>query len=289
PASRSPPSAELPGAPPAKLRPSSSRVREGPFISFGAALKRHAPTALLAARGYPMGVNPTGRPRRGPVALRRRAPRRRRPSAAVATLRLQGSRPGSAGFAGVAARREAPPCGAAMGQSESLSRADVHSLANFSKQDIARLYSRFRSLDADGNGQLDPTEILGVTELTENPLVRRVISVFDKDDSGNVSFLEFVLGLAKFTAGASEEEKLEFAFAIYDVNKDGFISNGDLFQVMKMMVGDNLGDVQLQQLVDRQLVMADRDGDGKLSFEEFKEAVQNIGIAEQLSVDIRSY
>jgi serine/threonine-protein phosphatase 2B regulatory subunit len=176
-----------------------------------------------------------------------------------------------------------------MGQSESLSRAEVHSLANFSKQDIARLYSRFRSLDADGNGQLDPTEILGVTELTENPLVRRVISVFDKDDSGNVSFLEFVLGLAKFTAGASEEEKLEFAFAIYDVNKDGYISNGDLFQVMKMMVGDNLGDVQLQQLVDRQLVMADRDGDGKLSFEEFKEAVQNIGIAEQLSVDIRSY
>merc|ERR1712187_928669 len=126
----------------------------------------------------------------------------------------------------------------------------------------------------------------GVAELSENPLVQRVISVFDKDGSGTVSFIEFLLGLAKLAAGTSEEQKLHFAFSIYDVNKDGFIANGDLFQVMKMMVGENLGDVQLQQLVDRQLVMADRDGDGKLSFSEFQVAVQNIGVAEQLSIDI---
>ena len=70
------------------------------------------------------------------------------------------------------------------------------------------------------------------------------------------------------------------------MNKDGFISNGDLFQVMKMMVGDNLTQEQLQQLVDRQLVQADKDNDGKLSYEEFKDAVKNIGIAEQLSLKI---
>ena len=46
------------------------------------------------------------------------------------------------------------------------------------------------------------------------------------------------------------------------------ISNGDLFAVMKMMVGDNLSEEQLQQLVDRQIVLADKDGDGMLNFEE---------------------
>merc|ERR1712066_762706 len=107
------------------------------------------------------------------------------------------------------------------------------------------------------------------------------------DSNGTVSFIEFLLGLAKLAAGTSEEDKLHFAFSIYDVNKDGFISNGDLFQVMKMMVGDNLGEIQLQQLVDRQMVIADQDGDGKLSFEEFKEAVKNIGVAEQLSIDLK--
>merc|ERR1712093_599919 len=172
-----------------------------------------------------------------------------------------------------------------MGNEHSLSRDEIHGIAQFNERDIKRLYNRFRALDADGNGQLDPSEILGLAELTENPLVQRVISIFDVDGNGTVSFIEFLVGLAKLAAGTSEDQKLEFAFGIYDVNKDGFISNGDLFAVMKMMVGDNLTEEQLQQLVDRQMVIADMDGDGMLNFEEFKAAVENIGVAEQLSID----
>ena len=39
--------------------------------------------------------------------------------------------------------------------------------------------------------------------------------------------------------------------------------------MLKMMVGNNLNDVQLQQLVDRTIIKADEDFDGKISFEEF--------------------
>lgn len=59
------------------------------------------------------------------------------------------------------------------------------------------------------------------------------------------------------------------AFKIYDMDKDGYISNGELFQVLKMMVGNNLKDTQLQQIVDKTIIHADADGDGKISFEEF--------------------
>ncbi len=59
------------------------------------------------------------------------------------------------------------------------------------------------------------------------------------------------------------------AFKIYDMDKDGYISNGELFQVLKMMVGNNLKDAQLQQIVDKTIIHADADGDGKISFEEF--------------------
>jgi hypothetical protein len=38
------------------------------------------------------------------------------------------------------------------------------------------------------------------------------------------------------------------AFKIYDVDKDGYISNGELFYVLKLMVGNNLKDTQLQQV-----------------------------------------
>lgn len=41
------------------------------------------------------------------------------------------------------------------------------------------------------------------------------------------------------------------------MDKDGYISNGELFTVLKMMVGNNLTDLQLQQLVDRTIIKAD--------------------------------
>lgn len=53
------------------------------------------------------------------------------------------------------------------------------------------------------------------------------------------------------------------------MDNDGFISNGELFQVLKMMVGNNLKDTQLQQIVDKTILFADKDEDGQISFEEF--------------------
>jgi serine/threonine-protein phosphatase 2B regulatory subunit len=38
------------------------------------------------------------------------------------------------------------------------------------------------------------------------------------------------------------------AFKVYDMDRDGYISNGELFIVLKMMVGNNLKDQQLQQV-----------------------------------------
>lgn len=65
------------------------------------------------------------------------------------------------------------------------------------------------------------------------------------------------------------------AFKVYDMDRDGFISNGELFLVLKMMVGNNLKDGQLQQIVDKTIMEADQDGDGKLSFDEFAQMVAN--------------
>lgn len=56
------------------------------------------------------------------------------------------------------------------------------------------------------------------------------------------------------------------AFKIYDIDRDGFITNSELFQVLKMMVGNNLKDPQLQQIVDKTIIYADKDKDGKISF-----------------------
>ncbi len=42
----------------------------------------------------------------------------------------------------------------------------------------------------------------------------------------------------------------------YDIDNDGYISNAELFTVLKMMTGDNLNDEQLQQIVDKTIIDA---------------------------------
>ena len=39
--------------------------------------------------------------------------------------------------------------------------------------------------------------------------------------------------LSVFSSRGQKEEKLRFAFKVYDVDRDGFISNGELFQVSR--------------------------------------------------------
>jgi serine/threonine-protein phosphatase 2B regulatory subunit len=75
-----------------------------------------------------------------------------------------------------------------------------------------------------------------------------MIAIFDEDGGGDVDFQEFVSGLSAFSSKGNKEEKLRFAFKVYDIDRDGFISNGELFIVLKMMVGSNLKEQQLQQV-----------------------------------------
>ena len=75
---------------------------------------------------------------------------------------------------------------------------------------------------------------------------------------GTVDFQEFVGGLSAFSSRGGRDEKLRcqyylqppdrstfndlhsVAFKVYDMDRDGYISNGELFLVLKMMVGNNL-------------------------------------------------
>ncbi|XP_012371634.1 calcineurin subunit B type 2 [Octodon degus] len=152
----------------------------------------------------------------------------------------------------------------------------------FDQDEIKRLIRSFKKLDVDKSGTLSVEELMSLPELRNNPLAKRVIDVFDTDGNGEVDFNEFILGISQFSVRGNEEQKLRFAFSIYDIDRDGYISNGELFQVLKMMVGENLKNWQLQQMVDKTIIILDKDGDGKLSFEEFSALVRGLEVHKKL-------
>ena len=95
-----------------------------------------------------------------------------------------------------------------------------------------------------------------------------------REESGEIDFSEFVMGLSHLSTKEDKEEKLRFAFRIYDIDNNGFISDVELFQVLKTMVGGNLKDFQIQEIVDMTIRSADKSLDGRINFDEFCQIVE---------------
>ncbi|XP_003387288.1 PREDICTED: calcineurin subunit B type 1-like [Amphimedon queenslandica] len=157
----------------------------------------------------------------------------------------------------------------------------------FDPDEIKRLSRRFKRLDLNKDGSLSLDEFMSIPELQQNPLVKRVIDILDTDRNGAIDFQEFIEGVSQFSVQGETDKKLKFAFKIYDIDQDGFISNGELFQVLKTMVGSNLTDKQLQEIVDKTILYADKDNDGKISYEEFCDVVGGLDVTSKMVIDLK--
>jgi serine/threonine-protein phosphatase 2B regulatory subunit len=93
-------------------------------------------------------------------------------------------------------------------------------------------------------------EFLTIPELKFNPLVKSVIDIFYGDANCEVDLQKFVLGFAEFVLNKEGDYKrmLKFASKIYDIDQDRYISSEELQEVLRMIVGKNLKDDQVQQI-----------------------------------------
>ncbi|CAM4725002.1 unnamed protein product [Leuciscus chuanchicus] len=80
--------------------------------------------------------------------------------------------------------------------------------SHFDADEIKRLGKRFKKLDLDNSGSLSVEEFMSLPELQQNPLVQRVIDIFDTDGNGEVDFKEFIEGVSQFSVKGDKEMKL---------------------------------------------------------------------------------
>lgn len=101
-----------------------------------------------------------------------------------------------------------------------------------------------------------------------------VFRTFDSDKSGFIDFKEFMYSLS-VTSRGNLEEKLEWAFKIYDVDGDGFVTKYEMESIIrsvyKMYTDGRLGKKETpEQRTARIFEKFDLNKDGKLTMEEFK-------------------
>jgi len=168
---------------------------------------------------------------------------------------------------------------------------EIHSETGFSPSQIERLYSRFTSLDKNDDASLSREDFLRIPELAINPLGDRIVHAFFKEND-ELNFREFTKVLSRFRPVKksrenklnSREEKLRFAFRMYDLDDDSRISKDELLAVLHMMVGANISDDQLSSIAERTIKEADTDHDNMISFEEFCEALARTDVEQKMSI-----
>ncbi|XP_045398760.1 calcineurin B homologous protein 2 [Lemur catta] len=182
---------------------------------------------------------------------------------------------------------------------------DVDSIrreTGFSQACLLRLHHRFQALDRDKKGYLSRMDLQQIGALAVNPLGDRIIDSFFPDRSQRVDFSGFVRVLAHFRPIEEEDSeirdlkkpeplnsrmnKLRFAFQLYDLDGDGKISWQEMLQVLRLMVGVQVTEEQLESITDRTVQEADEDGDGAVSFLEFAKSLEKMNVEQKMSIRI---
>eukprot|EP00794_Sanderia_malayensis_P019913 gene19913-21860_t len=183
-------------------------------------------------------------------------------------------------------------------QLEECDISEISEETGFTAGQIKRLYSRFSNLDKGNLGKLRREDFMRIPELVINPLGERIVGAFfsfnekeESEDEG-INFKDFVRTLAYFRPVSKKKEnplctrqhKLEFAFKIYDADKDDHISRDELLALLRIMVGVNISDEQLGCIADRTMSEADHDRDGYISFDEFKKMMDKTDFEQKMSI-----
>ncbi|EQC38545.1 hypothetical protein SDRG_04251 [Saprolegnia diclina VS20] len=138
---------------------------------------------------------------------------------------------------------------------------------NIKPESVKKAYKRFQATDKDGSGQIDYTEFCEIMLVDPSPQCEKLFQLFDNDKVGRIDVREFMISLSNFT-GAEKEEKLKFAFMIFDEDGNGVLTKQELMRILKANhMASNESEVARK--ADTIMSQGDKDGDGVISFDEF--------------------
>mmetsp|Transcript_56071 Transcript_56071/g.122064 ORF Transcript_56071/g.122064 Transcript_56071/m.122064 type:complete len:197 (+) Transcript_56071:150-740(+) len=161
-------------------------------------------------------------------------------------------------------------------------------IAAFSAPEIQRLWVLFSELNADQAGCIAHADIIRIPQLRHNPLGQRILAAgAAKLRDQRVSFKDFVVQLSVFSPQTPYEAKLRFAFKVYDFDGDGKLGRDDLTQLTRSLVPPGVTEMDedfIKFIVDKAMEEADQDGEGALSYDEFRLIVAHSDIASRLTI-----
>ncbi|XP_068177624.1 A-type potassium channel modulatory protein KCNIP2-like [Antennarius striatus] len=163
---------------------------------------------------------------------------------------------------------------------EGLDRLVQHT--NFSKKELQVLYRGFKNECPSGvvNEETFKTIYAQFFPQGDSSMYAHFLfEAFDTNNNGSVSFEDFVVSLSIILRG-SITDKLNWAFNMYDLNKDGCITREEMtdmhsiYDMMGKYTYPDMRDTAPKEHVDSFFQKMDRNNDGVVTIDEFLETCQ---------------
>ncbi|KAH7372617.1 hypothetical protein KP509_17G013300 [Ceratopteris richardii] len=159
--------------------------------------------------------------------------------------------------------------------------ADLALGTSFSVNEVEALYELFKQISSSviKDGLIHKEEFqLALSENTkrQNFFAERIFDMFDSKKDGVLEFGEFVKGLSVFHPNTPEEEKIDFAFELYDFNQMGHIGREEVKLMLIAILSESdtdLSDDVIEAILEKTFVDADTNRDGKIDRDDWKDFV----------------
>jgi serine/threonine-protein phosphatase 2B regulatory subunit len=129
-------------------------------------------------------------------------------------------------------------------------RATLLNETLFDDKELKALMAMYTRMVTDPTEEPPVETLRNMPEASTHPLFQRVMQLYNTDNTGFISFSEFVRAMSSLSPRATLEERLKLIFSLFDMNQSGFLESIELFQLLRMMMGTTHDDRDLQAICD---------------------------------------
>lgn len=118
-------------------------------------------------------------------------------------------------------------------------------------------------------GRITVEEFASFLKLPISPALQQLFALFDRNGDGTIDFREYVIGVTVLCRPANNEEVIQTAFKLFDIDEDNCITQEEFSSLLRSALG--VCDLDVHSLF-REI---DADGSGHITYDEFRSFALN--------------